>query len=152
MRKEDILDMEIKVVKLKDTAIMPTKGSMESAGYDLYVDIEEPVTIRPHETEMLMTNLAMEIPSGYFGAIYARSGLSTKMGLRPSTCVSVIDSDYRGNVGLPIHNDSNEERVVVPGERVAQFILHPVLDIDFVECESLTDTERGDNGFGSSGR
>ena len=94
----------------------------------------------------------IEIPKNYFGAIYARSGLSVKGGLRPATCVSVIDSDYRGNVGLPIHNDSNFERTIYPKDRVAQIVFQQALIVDLVLVEELEETDRGNNGFGSTGR
>ena len=144
--------MKIKVKKLSDTAVLPTQGSDGAAGYDLYADIDFAVTIMPHQTVIIQSNLAFEIPQGYFGAVYARSGLSTKQGLRPATCVSVIDSDYRGSVGLPIHNDSNFERTIKPHERVAQIVFQKYLDADLELVESLEDTERGDGGFGSTGR
>ncbi len=144
--------MKIKVKKLSDTAVLPTKGSDGAAGYDLYADIDFAVTILPHQTVIIQSNLAFEIPQGYFGAIYARSGLSTKKGLRPATCVSVIDSDYRGSVGLPIHNDSNSARKIEPHERVAQIVFQKALDAELELVDSLEDTERGTGGFGSTGR
>ena len=142
----------IKVKKLTDTAIIPQRQSIGAAGYDLYADIDVAVTIMPHETVIIQSNIAFEIPQGYFGAVYARSGLSTKLGIRPATCVSVIDSDYRGSVGLPIHNDSNIPRTIEPHERVAQIVFQKALDAELVVVDSLEDTERGSNGFGSSGR
>lgn len=144
--------MKIKIKKLTESAIVPTRGSKEAAGYDLYVDCCEPVAIRPHSSKMLQTNIAFEIPRGYFGAVFARSGLSTKKGIRPSTCVSVIDSDYRGSVGVPLHNDSNEPRVIEPYERVAQMVIIPIPEVEFVLVDSLEETERATGGFGSSGR
>lgn len=144
--------MKIKIKKLTESAIIPTKGTEEAAGFDLYVDNDKAVTILPHETEMLQTNIAFELPRGHFGAVFARSGLSTKKGIRPSTCVSVIDSDYRGSVGVPLHNDSNEPRVIEPHERVAQMVIIPIPEVEFVLVDSLEETERGTGGFGSTGK
>ena len=141
----------IRVKKVSQTAILPERLSIGAAGYDLYADNDEPIVIKPHETVMIQSNIAFEIPTGYFGAVYARSGLSTKNGLRPATCVSVIDSDYRGSVGLPIHNDSNFERIVQPHERVAQIVFQQALSVDFELVDSLEETERGNGGFGSTG-
>ena len=143
--------MPVKIKKVSASAIVPTKGSEEAAGYDLYVDSDEEITINPHQTEMLQTNIAFEIPRGYYGAVYARSGISTKRGLRPATCVSVIDSDYRGSVGVPLHNDSDEIRTIEPHERVAQMVIVPIPHVELVLVDELSSTERGVNGFGSSG-
>ena len=142
----------IKVKKVSHTAIVPERMSIGAAGYDLYADIETPIRIMPHETVMIQSNIAFEIPKNYFGAVYARSGLSTKMGLRPATCVSVIDSDYRGSVGIPTHNDSDVERIIEPHERVAQIVFQKALDVELELVDKLEDTERGNGGFGSSGR
>lgn len=143
---------KIKVKRVTDTAIVPERKTIGAAGYDLYADTAEPVTIRPHETELIFSGIAFAIPKNYFGAIYARSGLSISSGLRPATCVSVIDSDYRGNVGLPIHNDTDTERVIAPHERVAQIVFQKALIVDLEIVDELDKTERGSNGFGSSGR
>jgi dUTP pyrophosphatase len=145
-------EMPVKIKKVTETAIVPTKGTEGSAGFDLYVDSDEVVTIPPHGTAMLQTNIAFEIPRGYFGAVYARSGVSTKRGLRPATCVSVIDSDYRGSVGVPLHNDTDEPRIVLKYERVAQMVITPIPEVELVLVDNLSDTERGTGGFGSSGR
>jgi dUTP pyrophosphatase len=142
----------IKVKKVTETAIIPKRQSIGSAGYDLFADIDEPIEIKPHETVMVQSNVAFEIPKNYFGAVYARSGLSTRQGLRPATCVSVIDSDYRGSVGLPIHNDTDETRVINPHERVAQIVFQRALDVELELVDTLEETERGDGGFGSSGK
>lgn len=143
---------KIKIKKVTETAIIPQKSTRGAAGYDLFVDTEKEIEIKPHETVMLQSNIAFSIPEGWFGAVYARSGLSTKMGIRPATCVSVIDSDYRGSVGVPLHNDSNESYIVKPNERVAQivFMESPHFELDLVD--SLDETDRGDNGFGSTGK
>lgn len=143
--------MPVKIKKVTETAIIPTKGSAGSAGYDLYVDSDEVITIPPHKTVMLQTNIAFEIPRGYFGAVYARSGVSTKRGLRPATCVSVIDSDYRGSVGVPLHNDTDEDRIVLSYERVAQMVITPIPEVELVLVDELPDTDRGTGGFGSTG-
>lgn len=142
----------VKIKKVTDTAIKPRRLSIGAAGYDLYIDSSEPVTIPPHSTVMVQSNIAFEIPDGYFGAIYARSGLSTKEGIRPATCVSVIDSDYRGSVGLPLHNDTDEEKIIEPFARVAQIIFQKALIVELELVDSLEDTERGNGGFGSTGR
>lgn len=141
--------MQIMFKKLSEEAIVPTQGSRYAAGYDLYVT--EDGIIPSGDTVTFHTGLAMSIPNGYFGAIFARSGLSSKKGLRPATCVSVIDSDYTGEVGLPIHNDSFEDRIIHKGERVAQLIILPCQSIEWVEVEELTDTDRGEGGYGSTG-
>ena len=142
--------MEVKIKLLNDKAIIPTRGSEKAAGYDLYSTTNE--TIMPHETVKVGTGLAIQPPKGYFGAIFARSGLATKNGLRPANCVGVIDSDYRGPVIVALHNDSNELQVIPHGIRLAQFILLPYLPIKgFEVVDELNDTERGENGFGSTG-
>ena len=144
--------MEVKIKKITESAIIPTKGSEEAAGFDLYVDTDTAVTILPHQTKMLQTNIAFELPKWYFGAVFARSGLSTKKGIRPATCVSVIDSDYRGSVGVPLHNDTDEVRIIEPHERVAQMVIIPVPEVELVLVDTLTETERASGGFGSSGK
>lgn len=142
----------IKVKRVTNTAIIPERKSIGAAGYDLYADIDRDIVINPHSTKMITSGVAFEIPKDYFGAIYSRSGLATKEGLRPSTCVSVIDSDYRGNVGLPMHNDSNEKRIIHPKERIAQIVFQKALIVDLELVEELEETDRGNNGFGSTGR
>lgn len=144
--------MNINLKKLTKTAIIPTRGSSQAAGYDLYADIDEPVTIKPHMTEMIHTGIAIEIPDGYFGAIFARSGLAAKQGLRLANCTGVCDSDYRGEYMVALHNDSIITRTVNPGERIAQLIVMPYLHVEFNETDELTSTERGGGGFGSTGR
>lgn len=140
----------MKIKRLKENAILPTKGSQYAAGYDLYST--ETVTIRPHETVMIDTGLAMEIPMGYFGAIFARSGLATKQGLRPANCVGVIDSDYRGPIKVALHNDTDEGRYVNEGDRIAQLVFISYYDAEFNEVNDLETTIRGAGGFGSSGK
>ena len=144
--------MEIKIKRLTETAKLPTRGSEYAAGYDLYADLKEDLVVKPHETVKVGTGLAMDIPTGYFGAIFARSGLATKEGLRPANCVGVCDSDYRGEYIVALHNDSNEDRVITPMERIAQVVVMPFLSCEFTEVEELEDTERGAGGFGSTGK
>lgn len=142
----------IKIKKLKDNAQTPTRGSEYAAGYDLYACIDEPITITPHSTEKIGTGLAVEIPHGYFGAVFARSGLATKEGLRPANCVGVCDEDYRGEYAVALHNDTSEIKVVMPKERIAQLVILPYLSIKFEEANELSKTDRGFNGFGSTGK
>lgn len=144
--------MHVKVKKLTETAKLPTRGSVFSAGFDLYADNNVDITIRPHETRKIGTGLALEIPDGYYGAIFARSGLATKEGLRPANCVGICDSDYRGEYVVAIHNDSNEDRVIEPKERIAQLIIMQYPHITFEEVDELSDTSRGEGGFGSTGK
>ncbi len=143
--------MRVEVKKLSDTAQLPVRGSEQAAGYDLCADIAEKLEIAPGETSKVTTGLAFAIPEGYFGGIFARSGLSTKKGLRPANCTGVVDSDYRGPVIVALHNDSAETRVIEPGERIAQLILLPYLAAEFDEVEELDETDRGCGGFGSTG-
>lgn len=147
-----MLSAKIKIKKLTDTAKTPTRGSEYAAGYDLYADVKENVQVKPHETVKIGTGLAMEIPDGYFGAIFARSGLAAKEGLRPANCVGVCDSDYRGEYIVAIHNDSEETRTITAGERIAQLVVMPYLPVTFDEVSELTDTNRGEGGFGSTGK
>ena len=143
--------MDVKVKKLKANAIIPTKGSVESAGCDLYACLDEKVEIPAGKNIKIGTGLAIAVPSGYFGAIFARSGLATKKGLRPANCVGVGDSDYRGEYIVALYNDSDTTHVIEPGERIAQLILVPYGNVTFQEVDSLDDTERGSGGFGSTG-
>ena len=144
--------MNVRVKKLTQTAQLPVRGSAYAAGYDLYADLEEAVVIAPGETRMIGTGLAMEIPEGYFGAVFARSGLAVKEGLRPANCVGVVDSDYRGELKVALHNDSDQGRSVTPGERIAQLAVLPFLQVDFSQAEQLSETARGQGGFGSTGK
>lgn len=141
----------IKYKKLKDAAIEPTRGSEYAAGYDLYACIDENITILPHTTEKIGTGLAIELPIGSFGAIFARSGIATKQGLRPANCVGVCDSDYRGEYIVAIHNDTAIPQVITPNERIAQLVVMPFFAFDFEEVDELSDTKRKDGGFGSTG-
>lgn len=143
----------MRIKRLNDNAIIPTKGSEYSAGCDLYACLDtDQIEIRPHETKMIDTGWAMEIPERYFGAIFARSGIASKQGLRPANCVGVIDSDYRGPIKVALHNDSNEVQIVTQGERIAQLILMHYYSLSFTEVEELDNTDRGEGGFGSTGK
>ncbi|MBO5260527.1 MAG: dUTP diphosphatase [Agathobacter sp.] len=144
--------MEIKLKKLSETAKVPTRGSEYAAGYDLYADIEEKLEVKPHSTVKIGTGLAMSIPHGYFGAVFARSGLATKESLRPANCTAVIDSDYTGEWFIPLHNDSDEVRYVMPHDRIAQLVVMPFMPAEFEEVEELDSTQRGAGGFGSTGK
>lgn len=144
--------MEIKFKRLTETAHVPTKGTSDSAGFDLYADTDKPsAPIYPGETQLVDTGIAMAIPKGYFGAVYARSGLATKKGLRPANCVGVIDSDYRGSIKVPLHNDSGSLVSYDKHERIAQLIIQPYPEVTLTEVDDLDDTERGEGGFGSTG-
>lgn len=143
--------MKINIKKLTETAILPERGSAYAAGYDLFADIQETVVIKPHETKMIGTGLAMEIPEGYFGGVFARSGLSAKEGLRPANCVGVVDADYRGEVKVALHNDGEVVREIKPGQKIAQLVVVPFLSVEFDEVKELSETVRGVGGFGSTG-
>ena len=145
--------MLINVKKLRENATLPTRGSAQAAGYDLYACIDGgSVTIAPHSTEKIGTGLAIAVPDGYIGAIFARSGLAAKRGLRPANCVGVADSDYRGEYIVALHNDTDEPRTVAAGERIAQLVVMPYLSVEFTEVADLDETERGAGGFGSTGK
>jgi dUTP pyrophosphatase len=143
--------MKVGIKKLNEKATLPTYGSEFAAGADLYACIDKEVTVNPHETVLIPTGLAMELPVGYAGLIYARSGLATKKGLAPANKVGVVDCDYRGEVKVALHNHSAVAQTVAPGERVAQLVIAPYITADFVETEELSDTVRGAGGFGSTG-
>lgn len=145
----------INIKKTDENAKIPTYGSVYAAGADLYAVIhneENKVEILPGETAFIDTGIVMEIPNGYVGLVYARSGLSCKQGLAPANKVGVIDSDYRGNIMVALYNQSNETRIVSEGDRIAQIIIQPVEQFGFKVKENLSDTIRGNGGFGSSGR
>ena len=144
-------DKLIKYTKLNEYAQEPTRGSAAAAGYDLYAAISEPITIPAHSTVKIGTGLAFALPNNTFAAIFARSGLATKQGLRPANCVGVCDSDYRGEYIVAVHNDTDEEKIIEPNERIAQMVLMPYIPMMFEEVESLDETERGEGGFGSTG-
>lgn len=142
----------VSVKKLHPNAILPTYGTAEAAGADLYACLDEPVTAQPGQTVWIPTGLAMEIPQGYAGLVYARSGMACKRGLAPANKVGVIDSDYRGPVTVVLHNHGTEPQTVAQGDRIAQLVITPVLAPAFAEVEELTDTSRGQGGFGSTGK
>lgn len=142
----------IRVKRIKDNAIMPTYGSAEAAGADLYACLPEPISIQPGESVFIPTGLAMEIPKGYAGLIYARSGLACKRGLAPANKVGVVDSDYRGEFMIVLHNHGSIPQTIDHGERIAQLVITPVFTPGFAEVEDLTDTERAGGGFGSTGK
>lgn len=143
--------MEIKFKKLNNLAKTPTLGTEYAAGADLYAATDCDTVIPPHETIKIDTGIAVEIPEGNFGAIFARSGLATKQGLRPANCVGVVDSDYRGPVIVALHNDTKELQIVPAGARIAQLVILPYSKPSFTEVEELEDTTRGNHGFGSTG-
>lgn len=142
----------IRVKKLHEKAVLPTYGSAEAAGADIYACVDEAVTIAPGETVFVPTGLAMEVPKGCAGLIYARSSLGSKRGLAPANKVGVIDSDYRGQVMVALHNHGKVPQTIACGERIAQLIITPVFTPGFREAAELDDTQRGTGGFGSTGR
>ncbi len=145
--------MTVRVKKLHKDAILPRYGSAYAAGADLHALTEaEFVSIAPGETKLIRTGVALEIPTGFAGFIYARSGIATKRGLAPANKVGVVDSDYRGEVMVSLHNHSGEVQQISSGERIAQMVIAPYLTAVFTEAEELDDTERGAGGFGSTGR
>lgn len=144
--------MNIKVKKLKPGATVPTMGSKFAAGADLYSAEDADVVIEPGETKFIGTGLAMEIPEGYVGLVYARSGLACKRGLAPANKVGVVDSDYRGEIKVALRNHGKEAQTVEKGERIAQMVIAPYLSVNYEEADALSETERGEGGFGSTGR
>lgn len=141
--------MKAKIVKLKDNAHIPTKGSDKAAGYDLYAC--DGTYICPGQTKLIPTGLSIQPPEGYCAKIYARSGLASKRGLRPANCVGICDEDYTGEYMVALHNDSNEIQTITDGERIAQLVFEPYYSVDFVTVDVLDKTERGAGGFGSTG-
>ena len=145
------MQYDVRIKKLRENATVPTYGSEFAAGADLYAAIEEAVTIEANETKLIPTGLAMEIPTGYAGLVYARSGLASKRGLAPANKVGVIDSDYRGEVMVALHNHGTKAQTIEAGERIAQMVIAPFITANFIESETLEDTVRGAGGFGSTG-
>lgn len=143
--------MKANFIKINPAACVPVRGSKYSAGYDLSACIDNTVMIAPHTTIKIGTGLAIQPPPGYFGAIFARSGMASKRGLRPANCVGVCDEDYRGEYIVAIHNDTDECQCIQPNERIAQLVFLPYIDIEFNEVETLNETDRGTGGFGSTG-
>lgn len=143
----------IKVKKMDEYAILPTKGDLGAAGWDLYACLPEgSITIWPKEVKMIDTGIAFEPPHGYFGGIYARSGLATKQGLRPANCVGVADESYRDSYKVALFNDSGRSYTINHGDRIAQVVFHPYLTDEIVEVDDLSETERDKDGFGSTGK
>ncbi|MBR5460486.1 MAG: dUTP diphosphatase [Clostridia bacterium] len=138
--------------KLDDRAIVPTYATSSSAGADLYALSDGDIIIESGKTVLVHTGIAMVIPEGFVGLVFARSGLATKRGLAPANKVGVIDSDYRGEIMVPIYNQSDKDAVIESGERIAQIALIPYLTADFEETDVLDETDRGESGFGSTGR
>lgn len=145
------MQYDVRIKKLRENAAVPTYGSEFAAGADLYAAIEEAVTIEANETKLIPTGLAMEIPVGYAGLVYARSGLASKRGLAPANKVGVIDSDYRGEVMVALHNHGTKAQTIEMGERIAQMVIAPYVTANFILSDSLDDTVRGEGGFGSTG-
>ena len=141
----------VNVKKLDERAVLPTYGSEYAAGADLYALCDEEIVIAPAETKLIRTGLSMEIPEGYAGLIYARSGLASKRGLAPANKVGVVDADYRGEVMVALHNHSAVEQKIAPMERIAQLVIAPFLKAEFTQTDVLNDTVRGAGGFGSTG-
>lgn len=144
--------MKVNIKKLNAKAVIPTYGSPYSAGCDLYACLEQEVTVQPHQTVMIPTGLAVELPIGYAGLVYARSGLASKSGLAPANKVGVVDCDYRGELKVALHNHGQEAQTVAHGDRVAQFVITPYITADFEEVNELSATVRGEGGFGSTGK
>ena len=146
--------MKVRIKKLSEKAVVPTYGTEYAAGADLYACLDEKIEIAPLETKMVGTGIAMEIPDGYVGLVFARSGLACKKGLAPANKVGVIDSDYRGEIKVALHNHngSGDALAIENGERIAQIAIVPYLKADFEVAESLEETDRGENGFGSTGK
>ena len=142
---------KIRIKKLNENAVAPTYGTEFSAGADLYALPGAEIVIPAHKTVMIHTGLAMEIPEGYAGLIFARSGLASKRGLAPANKVGVVDPDYRGEFMVALHNHTDEDKTVLGGERVAQLVIVPFITADFEEVKELSDTLRGEGGFGSTG-
>lgn len=143
--------MKINIKLLNEKATMPTYGSEYAAGADLYACLDGEITVNPQATAVIPTGLALELPVGYAGLIYARSGLATKKGLAPANKVGVVDCDYRGEVKVALYNHSDAEQTISPGERVAQLVITPYITAEFEAADELSDTVRGAGGFGSTG-
>ena len=150
-KKINFLD-PIKVKKILPTSKLPEHGSESAAGYDIFACLNHTITIKPHETVKIGTGLTIEAPNYCWYGIVARSGIATKEGLRPANCVGVIDPDYRGEIIVALHNDSETPREVYNGEKIAQMIFFPRIEVNFEEVDELNETERGDGGFGSTGK
>ena len=143
---------KVRIKKLDRNAIIPTYGTDYAAGCDIYALVDDKETIKPGETKLIKTGIAMEVPTGYAALIYARSGLASKKGLAPANKVGVVDSDYRGEIMVALHNHSDEVREIENGERIAQIVIAPYIKAIFEEVDNLDETKRGHNGFGSTGK
>ena len=141
----------MKIKKLDSRATIPTYGTKYSAGADIYAVVDTPIVIRPGETKMIQTGLSLEIPNGYVGLVYTRSGLASKNGIAPANKVGVIDSDYRGELMVALYNQNNSNYIIENGLRIAQLVITPYIQVEFEEVEELNSTERGQGGFGSTG-
>ena len=146
-----MIEQTVRIKKLNENAKIPTYGTEYAAGADLYACIDSEEVIKSGETKLIKTGIALEVPIGYAGLIYARSGLASKKGLAPANKVGVVDSDYRGEVMVALHNHSNEDKTIEPMERIAQLVIAPYLKANFEEIDELDDTTRGSGGFGSTG-
>ena len=144
--------IDVKIKKLRDTTKIPTRGSNDAAGYDLYADIQSPVRIDPGSVMKIGTGISTQLPSNMAALRFPRSGLSTKKGLRLANCVGLVDPDYRGEYIVALYNDSNTPQIVMPGERIAQVVFSPFYTVNFIEADELNDTKRGEGGFGASGQ
>lgn len=142
---------KIRIKLMRKSSKSPTYASLDAAGADIYADISENIEILPHSTVFIPSGFAIEIPRGYAGLVYPRSGLASKRGLAPANKVGVIDSDYRGEVMIAMHNHTDRSAAIAPGERIAQLVIAPVLTPGFFVCDELSDTVRGAGGFGSTG-
>ena len=143
--------MKVEIKKIRETAIIPSRGSEYAAGYDLFANLDSPLVIPAQTTAKIGTGLSVAIPAGYFGGVFARSGLASKQGLRPSNCVGCVDSDYRGELIVALYNDSEEKQTINPNDRIAQLVVIPFLTVEFEETGELSQTARGESGFGSTG-
>lgn len=143
--------MKLNFKKLDPRATVPTYGSEYAAGADLRAVLDAPITIKPNESVLIHTGIAVAIPIGYVGLVYARSGIACKRGLAPSNKVGVIDADYRGEIMVSLHNHGTTEQTIDPDERIAQMVITPFIHCEYEEADNLDDTNRGDGGFGSTG-
>ena len=146
------MDNTIRVKRLRDGAVLPRRGSVDAAGADLSACLDAPLTIAPHETVFVPTGISVEIPRGFAGFVFARSSVASKRDLAPANKVGVIDSDYRGEILVALHNHGTVSQTIEPGERIAQLVVLPVFAAEYVEADALSDTARGSGGFGSTGR
>lgn len=147
----NVLHDKVKIKRVRPKAIIPTKGSSKSAGWDLYACLDNPVRITPGKTQVIPTGLSIQPPDGVCALIFARSGLAARRGLRPANCVGLCDEDYRGEYMVALHNDSPNDQIIEHGDRIAQLVFQLYFESEFEEVESLDETDRGSGGFGSTG-